>query len=170
MAQNSPSTVSSAITMVSVGPAKRSIPTRPKSWRLASATKALPGTDKHVHGLDRFGADGHSAHGLDTAKYIDLMRRRPNAWRRSRRGWAYPCQGGVHATMRGTPATFAVATDIWAEATIGNFRTWHIAAHRLHGDVLVPKDDAREVSPPRYRASTVALRLGEVSAPVPART
>jgi hypothetical protein len=27
-----------AITIVSVGPANRSMPTRPKSWRLASAT------------------------------------------------------------------------------------------------------------------------------------
>ena len=35
--------VASAITMVSVGPANKSIPTRPKSCRLASATKALPG-------------------------------------------------------------------------------------------------------------------------------
>jgi hypothetical protein len=28
--------------------------------------------------------------------------------------------GGAEATMRGTPATFAVSTDICAEATIGN--------------------------------------------------
>ena len=31
-----------------------------------------------------------------------------------------PWKGGVQAMMRGTPATEAVATDIWAEATIGN--------------------------------------------------
>ena len=29
--------------------------------------------------------------------------------------------GGAEATIRGTPATVAVSTDIWAEATIGNF-------------------------------------------------
>ena len=32
-----------AITSVSVGPANRSMPTRPNSWRFASATKAFPG-------------------------------------------------------------------------------------------------------------------------------
>ena len=32
------SAVSSAMTAISVGPASRSIPTRPNSWRLASAT------------------------------------------------------------------------------------------------------------------------------------
>ena len=37
-AQRSPSTVSSAMINVSVGPASRSMPTRPKCWRLASAT------------------------------------------------------------------------------------------------------------------------------------
>ncbi|MCY1522333.1 hypothetical protein D9M68_571820 [compost metagenome] len=42
-AHNSPSTLSSAMTSVSVGPANRSIPTRPYSWRLASATNILPG-------------------------------------------------------------------------------------------------------------------------------
>ncbi len=36
------SAVSSAMTSTSVGPASRSIPTRPNSWRLASATNALP--------------------------------------------------------------------------------------------------------------------------------
>ena len=34
----STSAVSSATTRISVGPAKRSMPTRPKSWRFASAT------------------------------------------------------------------------------------------------------------------------------------
>ena len=43
VAHNSASTVSSAITMVSVGPANKSIPTRPNNCLLASATKALPG-------------------------------------------------------------------------------------------------------------------------------
>jgi hypothetical protein len=37
-AQISPSTLSSAITSVSVGPASRSMPTRPNNCRLASAT------------------------------------------------------------------------------------------------------------------------------------
>ena len=35
-------------------------------------------------------------------------------------GQAAEGQEGVQATMRGTPATLAVATDICAEATIGN--------------------------------------------------
>ena len=35
-------------------------------------------------------------------------------------GLGSPLKGGVHATMRGTPATEAVSTDICAEATIGN--------------------------------------------------
>ncbi len=43
VAHNSPSTVSSAITIVSVGPANKSIPTRPNSCLLASATNAFPG-------------------------------------------------------------------------------------------------------------------------------
>ena len=43
VAQISASTVSSAITIVSVGPANKSIPTVPKSCLLASATYALPG-------------------------------------------------------------------------------------------------------------------------------
>ncbi len=30
-----------------------------------------------------------------------------------------PFSGGVQAATRFTPATFAVSTDIWAEATIG---------------------------------------------------
>ena len=38
VAQISPSTLSSAITSVSVGPASKSMPTRPNNWRLASAT------------------------------------------------------------------------------------------------------------------------------------
>ncbi|KAG1375885.1 hypothetical protein G6F59_018294 [Rhizopus arrhizus] len=42
-AQSSPSTLSSALTKVSVGPAKRSMPTRPYNCRLASATNMLPG-------------------------------------------------------------------------------------------------------------------------------
>ena len=41
-ATSSGSAVSSAMTATSVGPATRSIPTVPKSWRLASATYALP--------------------------------------------------------------------------------------------------------------------------------
>ena len=32
-----------------------------------------------------------------------------------------PSKGGVQAIILGTPATVAVAIDIWAEATIGNF-------------------------------------------------
>ena len=35
-------------------------------------------------------------------------------------GLGLPCQGGVAAMMRGTPATLAVATDMCAEATMGN--------------------------------------------------
>ena len=42
-ATSSGSALSSAITATSDGPASRSIPTRPNSWRLASATNALPG-------------------------------------------------------------------------------------------------------------------------------
>ena len=35
-------------------------------------------------------------------------------------GLGSPLNGGVHAIIRGTPATDAVATDMCAEATIGN--------------------------------------------------
>ena len=35
-------------------------------------------------------------------------------------GLGLPSNGGVQAMIRGTPATAAVATDICAEATIGN--------------------------------------------------
>ena len=35
-------------------------------------------------------------------------------------GFGLPWNGAVAATMRGTPATEAVATDMCAEATIGN--------------------------------------------------
>ena len=36
-------------------------------------------------------------------------------------GFGLPSKGGVVATMRGTPATDAVRTDMCADATIGNF-------------------------------------------------
>ena len=35
-------------------------------------------------------------------------------------GCGSPFTGGAEATMRGTPATEAVSTDMCAEATIGN--------------------------------------------------
>jgi len=35
-------------------------------------------------------------------------------------GCGSPLTGGALAMMRGTPATDAVSTDMWADATIGN--------------------------------------------------
>ena len=74
VAQSSPSTVSSAMTRVSVGPAIRSIPTRPKSWRLASATKALPGPYNHGHGINALRTQCHGSDRLNTAHAVNLIR------------------------------------------------------------------------------------------------
>ena len=67
-------TLSSAMTSVSVGPANRSMPTRPNSWRLASATKALPGPTSMSTGAMLCGAERHGADRLDAAQAVDLVR------------------------------------------------------------------------------------------------
>ena len=45
---------------------------------------------------------------------------------------------------RGTPATFAVITDMCAEASSGILAAGHVAADRVDRDVLVAEDDARQ--------------------------
>ncbi len=71
MAQISPSTVSSAMISVSVGPANRSMPTRPIELALGLGDEGVAGPDQHVDRRDALGADRHRGHRLDAAEAID---------------------------------------------------------------------------------------------------
>ena len=61
------------MTAISVGPASRSMPTSPNSWRLASATYALPAPDDHVGRRQALDAEGHRGERLDAAEREDLV-------------------------------------------------------------------------------------------------
>ena len=117
------------------------MPTRPKSCRFASATKALPGADEHVDRFDRLGAEGHRPDRLDAAENIDLMRaaemhrgddRRMRAAVDGRGGGDDP----RHAGDRRRQHRHVRRRDH------RKFAARHIAADRLYGDVLVPEDHA----------------------------
>ena len=73
------SAASSATIRVSVGPANRSMPTSPKSCRLASATYALPGPVEQVDLADRLGADAPSRRPPGCRRAGRSRRRRPGA-------------------------------------------------------------------------------------------
>jgi len=118
VAHISASAVSSAMMRVSVGPASRSMPTRPNSWRLASATKGVAGADEHVDWAIVSVPRAHGGDGLDASEKVDFVG--------AAQGHGGDGGGGGDSVQwrgaggdRGTPATLAVSTDMWAEATIG---------------------------------------------------
>ena len=78
----------------------------------------IAGSDQHVHGRNTLRAERHRANRLDAAKAVDLIRT-GHVLGRDDRGRRLPRKGGAQVTTRGTPATFAVITDICAEASNG---------------------------------------------------
>ena len=73
VAQISPSTVSSATTSVSVGPAKRSITDAAEQLPLGFGDKCDAGTDEHVIGCDLCSAQSHSPDCLNSTETINLV-------------------------------------------------------------------------------------------------
>ena len=68
------------------------MPTGPKSWRLASATKGVARTADHIHRrTELVDPVGHGREGLDPTDGVDLVGARP-----SQRGDLH----GVHADSR----------------------------------------------------------------------
>src|SRR6185503_7303300 len=57
-------------------------------------------------------------------------------------GCGPPLNGGAQAMIFFTPATRAVTIDMCADHRVAPAR--HVAADRVHGDVLVPEHDARQ--------------------------
>ena len=106
------------MTRVSVGPAKRSMPTRPKSWRLASATNMLPGpTSMSTGAMDAVPiAIAATACTPPSARISSAPAKCIAA---TIAGCGSPWKGGAVATMRPTPATLAVSTLMCADAIIG---------------------------------------------------
>ena len=104
---------------VSVGPASRSIPTRPKSWRFASATYAFPGPTSMSTGLDALGPERHRGHRLDAAEHEDLVGAAEVHRGDDRRMRARRRTAARRRRPAGTPAALAVTTLMCAEATIG---------------------------------------------------
>ncbi len=103
---------------VSVGPASKSMPTRPKSCRFASATYALPGpTSMSTAGIEA--VPSPIAAIACTPPRMWTSSAPPNAIAATVAAGGAPFSGGVQATIRFTPATFAVSTLICADATIG---------------------------------------------------
>jgi hypothetical protein len=98
--------VGSAITRTSDGPAIMSMPTVPKTWRLAAATQALPGPDNLGDGLDGFGAIGKGGDCLGAADAVDLGDT-GNRAAASTTGLSAPSRAGTTMTIRSTPATLA---------------------------------------------------------------
>ena len=120
VAQSSASTVSSAITIVLGRPGEEVDPHPPVELALGLGHERVARPHQHVHRLDRLRPERHRSHRLDATQHVDLVRARPGASPRSPPDWDCPLNGGVAATIRGTPATLAVATDMCALATIGN--------------------------------------------------
>ena len=94
------------------------MPTRPNSWRLASATNALPGPTIMSTGpmpsIPK--AIAASACTPPSAK----MRSAPEvAIACSVGACTVPARGGVHAVTSATPATFGTSTVMNAQASIG---------------------------------------------------
>jgi hypothetical protein len=94
--------------------------------------------------LERLGAEAIAADRLHAAQRSRSRRRRPGASRRRSLGRARPANGGAQAIMRFTPATLAVSTLMWAEATSGYLPPGHVAADRVHRDVAVAEHHARQ--------------------------
>ena len=75
--------------------------------------------DQHVDGRDARGAERHGADRLDAAETIDLVGAGEVLGGDDRRGRPCRDRAAHEVTMRGTPATLAVTTDMCAEATMG---------------------------------------------------
>ena len=102
--------VSSAMIPISVGPASRSMPTRPNTCRLASTTYALPGPTT-MSTAARPGSTPKAIAAIactPPSAYTASAPARCAAY--STAGWTRPSLGGVHTTTRSTPATRAGTT------------------------------------------------------------
>ena len=97
------------------------MPTRPNSWRLASATNALPGPTSMSTGAIVLGAEGHGRDGLHAAERVDLVR-------------AAPCASPRRWPVRGVPATAARSRDHALHA--GDLGRHH--AHVRRSDHRIP--------------------------------
>ena len=129
------------MTRVSVGPAKRSMPTRPKSWRFASATNMFPGpTSMSTGSMDSL-PRAIAPTALHPAEAVDLVRpaevlgdhdggvRLALVGRRASRDALHPRDlRGHHAHVGGGDHRVLAAGDVGADA--------------VHRDVLVAEDDA----------------------------
>ncbi len=102
-------------------PGEQVDPHPPVELALGLGHEGVAGADEHVDGLDRFRAHRHRADGLDAAQDVDLVRaaemhrgdRPPVA--------ARPLKGGAAGDdARHARPPWPSATDICAEATIGN--------------------------------------------------
>ena len=76
---------------------------------LGLGDEGVAGADQHVDRRDRLGAERHRADRLDAAEHVDLVRAAEVHGGDHRRVAARPGTAGSQATMRGTPATEAVA-------------------------------------------------------------
>ena len=100
----------------SVGPATTSMPMRPNSVRLASATKRLPGPTITSAGLAEYRPKAMAATPCTPPRLSTVSA--PHSFMVCRMAGFTPdslCAGDV-ATMSGTPATLAVHTLMIAEA------------------------------------------------------
>jgi hypothetical protein len=91
------------------------MPTRPNTWRLASATKALPGPTILSTGFEAPCPEGQRADGLRPAERVELVDALRAAPRTPRPGPVSPIGAGATMTIRSTPAIFAgtvfISTD-----------------------------------------------------------
>ena len=76
-------------------------------------------TDQHVHRRDRLRAQAPSPRPPGCRRADRSRPPRPSDIAATVAAGGTPFSGGVQAATRFTPATFAVSTDICAEATIG---------------------------------------------------
>ena len=103
-----------------MGPANKSIPTLPYNWRFASATNILPGPTNISTPFIVSVPIAIAATACIPPKH-KILSAPPICIAATIAGCGSPPCGGADAIISLTPATFAVNTDIWAEATIGYF-------------------------------------------------
>ncbi len=161
VAQISPSTLSSAIISVSVGPAKQVDADAAEQLPLGFRHIGVAGADDHVDRLDALGAERHGGDRLHAAQHVDVVgaaemhggddgRMRPALERRRAGDDAFHAGdlGGDDRHMRGGDHRIAPAR--------------HVAADRVHRDVAVAEHDAGQ----RFHfqiVHAVALLLREVA-------
>ena len=80
---------------------------------------------------------------LDTAEAIDLVGS-ARCMAATMAGCGLPSRGGADAMILGTPATLAVSTDMWADATHRELPSGHVTADGPNGNVAVAEDDAMQ--------------------------